>query len=561
MRIIKKISIILLALTLCVPSISMVAYAADGSITFTDPETKVGDMVNIKCAVRSDSGDIGEVELALDYDSESLRFDSGDGVTEDGDGALTYTGTGNSSEVTFTMKFQALKEGSAQVSITSATVNSGYGSTLSMEEGNSTVTIGEGDPSKIKDEEEETEDEEKDGDDAPAAAAGDMQVVVDGTTYTLTDKFADADIPAGYSRTTVSLEGEDRQMVENESGNICLGYLVDSDDVGDFFIYNEEDATFAPYEEIAISDTTSIIVLSDTSKVKLPGSYNEVGLTLNDKEFPVWQDKEHDGYYIIYAMNNNGETGYYQYDSDEGTYQRVEISAAEEKKEKKDNSFLGKFKGFFDKNFPVMFVVLCLLGIVFIVLIIVLAVKLRNRNLELDDLYDEYGIDLEDEEPPVKEKEKEKKTRFGFRKREDDEDEDDFDEDTFGGLAISKINLDDDDFDEDDFDEDDFDEDDFDEDDFEEGEIKKAVKKPAKKSDKKNGKKTVKKSSIRAGEDDIFSDKKLKKYDTKTVRQNLTVGEMDDGGDLDDLLEDLSGKKPGHQENDDAFKVDFVDLD
>lgn len=75
MRIIKKISIILLALALCVPSISMVACAADGSITFTDPETKVGDMVNIKCAVRSDSGDIGEVEVALDYDSESLRFD------------------------------------------------------------------------------------------------------------------------------------------------------------------------------------------------------------------------------------------------------------------------------------------------------------------------------------------------------------------------------------------------------------------------------------------------------------------------------------------------------
>lgn len=563
MRIIKKISIILLALTLCVPSISMVAYAADGSITFTDPETKVGDMVDIKCAVRSDSGDIGEVELILDYDSESLRFDSGDGVTKDGDGTLTYTGTGNSSEVTFTMKFQALEEGSAQVSITSATVNSGYGSTMSMEEGSSTVTIGEGDPSKIKDEDEESEDEEGDGesDDAPAAAAGDMQVVVDGTTYTLTDKFADADIPAGYSRTTVSLEGEDRQMVENESGNICLGYLVDSGNVGDFFMYNEEDATFVPYEEIAISDMTSIIVLSDTSKVKLPSSYQEVSLTLNDKEFPVWQDKEHDGYYIIYAMNNSGETGYYQYDSNEGTYQRVEISA-EEKTEKKDNSFLGKFKGFFDKHFSVMFVILCLLGIGLIALIAVLAVKLRNRNLELDDLYDEYGIDLEDEEPPVKAKEKEKKPKFGFLKREDDEEDDDFDEDGFGGLAISKINLDDDDFDDDDFDEDDFDEDDFDEDgfdedDFEEREIKKAVERPAKKSSKKS----VKKSSIRAGEDDIFSDKKLKKYDTKTVRQNLTIGEMDDGGDLDDLLEDLSGKKPGHQEKDDAFKVNFVDLD
>ena len=41
----------------------------------------------------------------------------------------------------------------------------------------------------------------------------------------------------------------------------------------------------------------------------------------------------------------------------------------------------------------------------------------------------------------------------------------------------------------------------------------------------------------------------------------MVIGDIDDRGDLDDLLEDLSGKRPGHQEDDDAFKVDFVDLD
>ena len=40
--------------------------------------------------------------------------------------------------------------------------------------------------------------------------------------------------------------------------------------------------------------------------------------------------------------------------------------------------------------------------VVLIILLIVLAVKLRHRNLELDDLYDEYGIDLEEEPEKVK---------------------------------------------------------------------------------------------------------------------------------------------------------------
>ncbi len=536
MKMMKKLGAVLLALTLSLSGVTMVAYAADGSISFTDPETAVGDMVEVKCAVRSGAGDLGEININLSYDSASLRFESGDGVTG-GDGTLTYSGNGESaSEVSFTMTFQALTEGSAKVSIAEASVTSSYGGTLSMDEGDSTISIGPGDPSKIKDEEKkETE---------PAApAAGDMQVVVDGETYSLSDKFTDTDIPSGYTRTSVTLDGQERQMVTNASGAVCLGYLIDSQGTGEFFIYNQEDATFAPYEEIQISDTISIIVLSDASKVKLPDTYQEAKLTLNEKEFPVWQDNEHDGYYILYAMNNTGNTGYYQYDLAEGTYQRVEPSAGETK-EKNDGSRMGKMREFVDGHLQMIMIILGIGGILILVLIIVLAVKLRNRNLELDDLYDEYGIDLEDEEPAPKVKEKKPKEKR--RKRDNDFDDDD-DDDGFTGIGLNKIDLDDDfdddDFDEDDFDEDDFDddssggfdEDDFDEDDFDEDDLE--------------------------DEDDIFSDKKLKKYDTRTIRQNAPVNKIAEDSDLDELFEDLTGKKPGHQEKDDAFKVDFVDLD
>ena len=519
MKIMKKISAVLLALCLCATCFSMTAYAADGRISFTDPETKVGDMVDVKCVVKSTSGNLGNVEVKLKYDAAYLRFDSGDGVTADSDGALTYKGNGGSAEASFTMKFQALQEGSTKVEITGATISDSSGASLTLNQGNSSVKIGAGDPSKIT----QT---------TSAASAGDVDVEVNGQSYKLTDNFADADIPAGYSRTQVPLDGSDRQMVVNESGTIYLGYLMDSNNLGDFFIYNQEDATFAPYEEVSISDTTSIVILSDTSKVNLPKTYKEAKLTLNDKEFPVWQDTEHDGYYVLYAMNNNGETGYYQYDTAENTYQRFEASAADDSEDKADNSLMGKIRKFLDKHLQLLVLVVGLGGILILIILIVLAVKLRNRNLELDDLYDEYGIDLDEEEPvePVSKKNKAAKDKSskgkGKKKKYDEDDFDDYEDDF------------DDDYDDFDDYEDEYedDEDTYDEDMFQT-------------------------ASFDVEEDDVFSDKNLRKYDTKSYQDSLPISDMTDGDDLDDLLNSFSEHKKGHAEEDDAFKVDFIDLD
>jgi len=370
----KKISAVLLSLCLLVPCFSMVADAADGRISFTDPSTAVGEYVEVKCVLRSTSGNMSKVEVELIYDETFLRFDSGNGFTLDAEGELTCAGTATTAEATFVAKFQALQEGTTKVEIASATIEDANGASLTLDQGNSTVTIAAGDPSKIT---------EGDTDAAPAAA--DLQVDVNGVTYTLTDEFADADIPNGYARTRRTLEGEERQMVENDNGSVCLGYMRGADGTGDFFLYNEENATFSPYAEISISDTTSIVVLSDSSQVSLPDHYQEAKLSLNEKEFPVWQDTLHDGMYVIYAMNSNGEIGYYQYDSVEGTYQRVEPAevVAEEEEETTSDSILGKVEEFVKAHLSLVILVVGLGGILGLLILIILAVKLHNRNVEM----------------------------------------------------------------------------------------------------------------------------------------------------------------------------------
>lgn len=521
MKIIKKIGIMFMSLCLCIPCFSLVAHAEDGRISFTDPQTAVGEMVTVDCAVRSTSGNVGDVEIGLTYDSAYLRFDSGDGVTAGGDGALTYSGSGNSSELRFTMTFQALKEGTTEIGISSATISSDSGSSLTMTEGQSKVEIAEGDPSKI------TEGE------TAASSASDMQVEVNGETYTLTDEFADADIPSGYGRTQVELEGQQRQMVTNEAGSVTLGYLRNAEGTGDFFLYSADNATFYPYEEISISDTTSIIVLSDTSQVNLPSSYQQANLTLNGKDFPVWQDTTRDGFYVLYAMNNNGEAGYYQYDQPENTYQRfvVNDTAQEDEDQADTSSFLGKLQNFVNNHFPVLFVVGAIIGLIFLIILLVALVKLHNRNAEIDELYDEYGIDLEEEEP-AKPAVKEKGFGRGRQKQAED-DFDDFEEDDFD-------DYEEDDFEEDDFEEEGYEEDSFEEDDYEEEDFEEEA--------------GLSEEDLMDLDFDEPEDAEMG-YTGRGLADELPID------DLDELLGETPKKKRGHMEEDDTFKVDFVDLD
>ncbi len=548
MRIAKKISSVLLALCLLVPCFSLAVNAADGKISFSDPSTKVGDIVEVKCAVRSTNGSLGAVEVKLAYDSESLSFDSGDGAEADEDGGVTCMGNGGSSEQIFLLKFQALKEGSTQITVAGASIASGEGNELTLDQGTSTIKIAEGDPSKIK--------EKDDDDSAASASADDIQVEVGGAAYILTDKFPKGDIPEGYERTTVSLDGQERQMVVNENSGVTLGYLLDGDK-GSFYLYNAENATFSPYEELVISDTTSIILLSDTSGVSLPSEYKEAELTLNEKVFPVWQKSGEEGHYILYAMNNNGESDFYRYDAQENTYQRYEPESGAQEKEKK-SGLLGKVETFIEKNIQKIVLFGGLGLIVIIIIIFTIGVKLHNRNVELDELYEEYG--LNDEEPqPVKAKEKKKgkekkpiKSGRGGKKHdfEDDIDDDfatvdmgftedmgftsdmgfteelDFTEDMGFTEEFSTAELD---YEENGFatEELEIDENDFAtaQMDYDDGDLL----------------------------DDVDSDEFVV-YGGQSRTEELTID------DLDELLSD-SPKKSRHSEPDDTFKVDFIDLD
>ena len=245
-------------------------------------------------------------------------------------------------------------------------------------------------------------------------------MTVDGNDYHFSEAFTTTDIPEGYSETKMTFNGEERKFVANDAG-VYLGFLMDDAGKGKFFLFNTEDATFAPFAQIAISDTTSLIVVDAPKSAKLPSSYQEVDMTVQEENFPAWSDPSNSRYYVIYALNTRtGEKSFYQYDTEDGTYQYFEAPKEETKKKDSESGIVAKLGEFVAENTMVVLVAAAALFLLLLILAIVFAVKLVHRNQELDD---EYDIPFEEEEKKLSAKSAKK------GKAKDDYD-DDFDDES-----------------------------------------------------------------------------------------------------------------------------------
>lgn len=387
----KKLATVLLTICLIVPCFSMLTHAADGAIQFVDPNTKVGETLELMGVVKKpNGGNLGalNISITMSYDTTMLKFKSGEGVTETVAGTLSYMGTSTSADGArkeFRMMFDVLKAGTTNLQIKESTIKNASGTVLNYTEGKSTITIAEG---------EGTVDTPPTT--PPTITPGDGATVeIDGVTYTISNEFPESAIPKGYEAATLDYDLETYNVVYNEDSGLYLAYLINEEFLGEFFIYVEEDATFAPYKEIEISDTVTIALLSDKSEVILPEEYAYVELDFDGTNFPAWKNTEHQDYCVVYVINNHGEKLLYQLDTSEGTYQR--FIAPEIVVEEVDDSFIGKLSASLEDHLDYVILGTGLGFILFILIIIVLSVKLYNRNAELDEIYDEYGLDLEED--------------------------------------------------------------------------------------------------------------------------------------------------------------------
>ncbi len=441
MQKIKKVWLLAVAVFLLTVGMGIVSFAANGTLQFSDPETKVGEEVTVKMKITAGGAAIGDGSVTVTYDPTYLEFKNGENVKSGANGTIELfaAGTGQETELDYTMVFKALKEGDATLQVSQYKAYLFSDETLNLTTGTSAIKIAAG--SGDTETPETTE---------GSTTSGDGQkVTVNGTEYTINENFSEAVIPSGFQRTEVTIEGSPRKAMQQESSGWYLFYLTDADGNSDYFLYDEKSAEFLYTELVDISDTTFILIKDYNGSAKLPTAYQKTTSTINGKEFTAWQNTSEVDYFLVYALDSEGKEGFYQYDTTQGTYQRFVVQ--QEEKVKTATGLKQKLENFINNNLLIILAVIAGILLIMLILIIVLSVKLRHRKEELEDVYGP--------EKPAGKNKKRKKSKY------DDEYDDDLYNDEYDDEAYDDPEFDgyDDDYDDSDYDEDGYDDSEYDE--------------------------------------------------------------------------------------------------
>ena len=213
---------------------------------------------------------------------------------------------------------------------------------------------------------------------------------INGTEWTMVNDIPEDVVPEGFEHSKTVIDGLEYNTLHGTFGDITLVYLQSESGNG-LFVYDA--AQNAAYEFVRINSESHFIVVLLPKVDDVPEGYNEISLSIEGKGVATayqtkaekTDDKTKD-FYIVYAMNDNGESGWYTYDSIDGTYMRTELSTPTVAQEENDTTKSELVPGIANK-YLVLAAILVLVIVILLLLLIVSAVK--NRKYKEMDYHDD----------------------------------------------------------------------------------------------------------------------------------------------------------------------------
>lgn len=213
---------------------------------------------------------------------------------------------------------------------------------------------------------------------------------INGTEWTMINDIPEDVVPEGFEHSKTVIDGLEYNTLHGTFGDITLVYLQSESGNG-LFVYDA--AQNAAYEFVRINSESHFIVVLLPKVDDVPEGYNEISLSIEGKgvatAYQTKVEKNDDqtkDFYLVYAMNDNGESGWYTYDSVDGTYMRTELSTPTVAQEENDTTKSELVPGIANK-YLVLAAILVLIIIILLLLPIVSAVK--NRKYKAMDYHDD----------------------------------------------------------------------------------------------------------------------------------------------------------------------------
>ena len=224
---------------------------------------------------------------------------------------------------------------------------------------------------------------------------------INGTEWTMVNDIPEDVVPEGFEHSKTVIEGLEYNTLHGTFGDITLVYLQSESGNG-LFVYDA--AQNAAYEFVRINSESHFIVVLLPKVDDVPEGYNEISLSIEGKgvatAYQTKGEKTDDqtkDFYLVYAINDNGESGWYTYDSVDGTYMRTELSTPTVAQEENDTTKSELVPGIANK-YLVLAAILVLIIIILALLLLVVIVKNKKRtaNEENDEEDDTKEIDIEE---------------------------------------------------------------------------------------------------------------------------------------------------------------------
>ena len=363
-----------------------------------------------------------------------------------------------------------------------------------------------------------------------------------------------------------------------DKGSVVMLYLVQDgaeESTGSFFVYDSTRDTLYPFVKM-VNGEHYVIALLPPVDYTMPDTMQQTQLTLADGSLvTAYQETQEEGsemeseFYTFYGVNSDGTEGWYQYDSIEETYQRVNTgtTVSSDGLQDEDAAYLQeeylalsekykKEKAFSRSAIGILIFLLAVMAVVLVNLL------LHRREADRDDLDEDDTMDDgvsehddteelldENQDDVIEEPEKDSRKKWHWKKRSaaDAGDADEFDEQEEREEKTKTQESDDDAFD-----------DAFDEDDIEEEELPK----------KRFGFWKRKSDDL---DDDLFDDDDAYEDDDAYGDDDDTYGDDDAYGDDDDTYGDddapddekekvSGGKDQKNKQDDELDIIDFNDL-
>ena len=213
---------------------------------------------------------------------------------------------------------------------------------------------------------------------------------INGTEWTMVNDIPEDVVPEGFEHSKTVIDGLEYNTLHGTFGDITLVYLQSESGNG-LFVYDAAQNT--AYEFVRINSESHFIVVLLPKVDDVPEGYNEISLSIEGKgvatAYQTKGEKTDDqtkDFYLIYAMNDNGESGWDTYDSVDGTYMRTKLSTPTVAQEENDTTKSELVPGIANK-YLVLAAILVLIIIILLLLLIVSAVK--NRKYKAMDYHDD----------------------------------------------------------------------------------------------------------------------------------------------------------------------------